>query len=577
MDNDYKSQSRAAYYVLALLMAVLAVRCFLSFCQTDESYYMAVIHRFWQGERPVCDEWGSSQFYSLLLLPFYGLYMALNGSTEGTLLFLRLLYVGFAGITGLSLFRTLLRSGQHPFCALSAAAVLLLYSRANISGVSYYNFCMLCSASAFCAFVRAEKGVGRVRAVWFGVTGVLQACAVLADPMLAPFVVLAILAALARKKHREDALFCLAGICAMAALYCAYLLRVTGLKEMILNFPYLLENPEQVNVASNLLIACQHMISACRYVLLPAVLKIAMDRRKLSETQQAAADRLYFYVQAILLIWTAYRTLNGTLGAICIPVTAAAFPLFLKATREHQSHENRILYLTGLINAAAYAAASNTAMDAATVGFCLSAAAGLALLWEMIEKTEWNDSLRCIVTGFFVLALLVPMFSQRVIGVYRDAPIAELTVKLSQGPAKGLYTTPEHAHQYEEICDTLIEFQRTRAKGRILFSKNLPWAYVLMDSYGCASSSPWRSYTDELLKYYRVHPENTADYICILDEAVGAWDASPLNRNQAQSRPNAFDYSEGFWKRLLEQPAIVETEWLKIYDGQSFWPEEMAK
>ena len=111
------------------------------------------------------------------------------------------------------------------------------------------------------------------------------------------------------------------------------------------------------------------------------------------------------------------------------------------------------------------------------------------------------------------IVVLTPLLCQRIIGIYRDAPLWTLNTKLVQGPAKGLYTTESHAKQYESICDSLAELETRIPEGRILFCKNLPWAYLVTD-YKYGAESPWRVYTDEILEYYTACRENRADYIC---------------------------------------------------------------
>ena len=76
------------YTLLSLLLlfgglGLLLWRCQYSFCWSDESFYLSTVHRFWLGDAPFRDEWNTGQLYAVLLLPFYGAWRALAGSTEG--------------------------------------------------------------------------------------------------------------------------------------------------------------------------------------------------------------------------------------------------------------------------------------------------------------------------------------------------------------------------------------------------------------------------------------------------------------------------------------------------------------
>ena len=81
------------YIILTIIAFLLCLRCFYSFCWSDESFYLSLVHRFWLGDRPIIDEWSGIQFYSLVLLPIYGFYMKIIGNNEGIYLFFRLLIV----------------------------------------------------------------------------------------------------------------------------------------------------------------------------------------------------------------------------------------------------------------------------------------------------------------------------------------------------------------------------------------------------------------------------------------------------------------------------------------------------
>ena len=193
-------------------------------------------------------------------------------------------------------------------------------------------------------------------------------------------------------------------------------------------------------------------------------------------------------------------------------------------------------------------------------------------LWLIGETgVKWNRSAaRLLTVAMLMLSMLVPMFCQRVIGVYRDAPLVQLNTRLQQGPAMGLYTTKEHAGQYDAICEALRSLSAERPEGRILFCKTLPWAY-LCTPYGFGTPSPWRIHTENLQNYYAIHEENRADFICILSENVGGWEQSPFNRNPGVSNPNAFDYDGAFWEEVETAPVLMETPELTIFEMREIW------
>ena len=554
---------------LLLLFAILAARNLFSFCQTDESFYAALVNRLWRGERMLIDEWNSTQFYVPLILPFYGIFIKLTGSTEAVLLYLRFLYLLFALITAVKLFFTILRCGENRLTAVVPAAVVLLFSRGNISGVSYYNLCMLCIVSGYCSFQTSDgfRGLRRTaRLIW---SGILFAAGVLCNPFLAPFAALCLLWCIISPKYRKKGSWVLTGVVSLALMYLLFLLHGAGWNGIFNNLVHVLDSPEQSSVTENLFSSLTRIASISRYVAIPAVLMSVWWFSGVSEEKKRMVCGPYIALQTLLVGWTAMRSLSGTCCAVVIPMTLAAFPLGLSQWVSGL-RTAPLMYLFGMLTATAYMMASNTGMDAGTVGFCISAAAGLWISGSTLKKIGLKAGREKAILCLLALSVLAPMLCQRVVSVYRDASLPELNIRLTQGPAKGLFTTPEHAEQYDAVFTTLKEASEAHPGGKILYAKNLPWAYLATD-YGYATSSPWRTYTEDLKIYYSVTPDHQADYICILEPEVGRWESSGMSRNPGNDKPNEMDYNEEFWDSIKTAPIIVRTDYLTIYDVREIW------
>ncbi len=553
---------------LAVVFIILTIRSMYSFCQTDESFYAALINRVWNGEKMVLDEWNSTQFYVPLLLPFYGLFVSVNGATDGVILFLRLLYLAFAAITAGKVFLLIWRGTHSHIASAAVPAFVLLFCRGNIQGVSYYNLCMLCLVSGFCSLAGQAKGKRRstIRLIW---SGILFASAVLCNPFLSVFMIPIVLWTILNGRSRKAAVQVVSGMLLMALLYLVLLLKETGIRELLENLTHVLNSPEQSSVTGNLVIAFRQVISISRYVLIPAAgMSILMASRAREEIKRGCLFP-YYLVQVVMLAWTAFRTISRTCCVVVIPMTVTALPFLLPLWKSGRKTPV-FLYIIGVLAAAAYMMASNTGADAGTVGFCISAISALWMCEDYLSHTSGKEKMQALVFSLVAATVLLPMGCQRIIGVYRDAPLSELTVKLTQGPAKGLYTTSEHAEQYDSIYETIREFSAEYPDGKILYTKNLPWAYLAAD-YGYGTSSPWRTYTEDLEVYYSVNENHRPDYICILEENVGSWEKSPLNRNPANECPNAMEYSGEFWDHVKSTPILKKTEFMEIHDVQSIW------
>jgi len=128
-------------FVLSICSVCLFVCSPNGFCQSDEPFYIALTHRMWLGDGLIVDEWHPTQFYSVLLLPFYALYRFAGFKQLGVLLYFRYVYLSIAVITAFRSFLTLQK--RYSWFSIFSSLIVLLYSRGNICGPSYYNLSLL--------------------------------------------------------------------------------------------------------------------------------------------------------------------------------------------------------------------------------------------------------------------------------------------------------------------------------------------------------------------------------------------------------------------------------------------------
>ena len=59
-------------YMIGLIIVIIAlcIHAQFSFCQSDESNYLAMTYRLYQGDKLIIEEWHPTQFYTPVLLPF---------------------------------------------------------------------------------------------------------------------------------------------------------------------------------------------------------------------------------------------------------------------------------------------------------------------------------------------------------------------------------------------------------------------------------------------------------------------------------------------------------------------------
>jgi hypothetical protein len=187
-------------------LAVLAAVCWLiaAIClryrlpygvsHGDEAFYSAVPYSILLGNRPYIDELSITQNASMFLVPFFWLYLLINKTADGIILFNRYLYFGYALVCSALAFR-FGRLVVGTAAAGCVAALVVTFSYANLLALSYNT----CGAFGFfCGVMCSVTGLLRPRPGPLLLAGCLfLASAVFSYPglvLVAPLYVLTLLA-----------------------------------------------------------------------------------------------------------------------------------------------------------------------------------------------------------------------------------------------------------------------------------------------------------------------------------------------------------------------------------------------
>jgi hypothetical protein len=186
--------------------------------QWDEPLYSAMPYSVLLGNRPYVDELGVFQNAGLLLLPFYRVYLTIEGSADGIILFNRHLYFVYVLVCSVAAFKLAKRLASTEV-ACCVAALTVIYSYFNLFSLSYNT----CGAfGLFCGIVCTALALMRPRPgrLLFGASVCLLS-AMFSYPGLTPVVliyVVIVIAWLFRKTPREARVNGLLGLGAGLAL-----------------------------------------------------------------------------------------------------------------------------------------------------------------------------------------------------------------------------------------------------------------------------------------------------------------------------------------------------------------------
>lgn len=548
---------------------VLLIRSFYSFSWSDESFYLTVVHRFWLGERILQDEWYTTQLSAPLLLPFYAAFQCLTGGNEGVYLYFRLLYWGISTAASFLIFFKL-KKWNRSIAAFFSALIYLLYSRANIGGMSYYNI-TLTLVLISTVLIYDQIMMRRAHKIILMLVGILSALAVVNTPYLAvPYIILALLP-LILKKYRglwKEILMVILGTTVTAIVYMSYVFSKTGLEEILLNIPYILNEPELQNTNPLLAVPIMFLRIAWRYkwtIIIYAVL-VVYSGYKIWKEQNCSEScfKIISIINMIILAVNYYLSAN-MIGCINIAFVLWGTVLLL-LFREWNRENGAIIRTFGVAGGSvvlSFTFSSDTGLDAMTIGFVILAIMVTLLLFKTM-KIQGNCGYSRRVIGVIVMILLQSL-TLRIGSVYRDAPLYKLDTRISVGPAKYLYTTQQHEKQYHDLYDDIKQY--VREEDKVFYSKNCFWGYLCTENeYGVPSS--WRMSMDSprLEEYYTLNPEKYPTCVFVLKPEYGNFESSLIQNNEKVELPNQNEL-DGFLYDYLQKNnyEMIETRTALVF------------
>lgn len=551
------------YIVLGLGFLLLLCKCFFSFCWSDETFYFSTTYRFYQGDSIFLHEWFPTQLSAVILLPLFSLYMMITGSTSGILLFFRICFVFFALVSSLITYR-ILKKNVREIIALFCALSVLFYAHLNIATLSYYTIsvhCFLLSMLLIYHFYQTGKKRFLV------ISGTLFALCVLALPTMALAYVLVIFAILLLllicriRKLPESwkeavrkadlitvSLYTLGGICIPAILFFLFLLTNVSIMDFINAIPYVLSDEEHgtslIYPLKKFFIGINEEYGYSAYagyllILFTLILHCysAWKKRSGHLPNPMIMTLRQLFVAADLLLFAAYFSCSiGHTGYIQTALCMTALPLFF-LTEKKNWRLFFLLFTGGMLFSIVFSYSSNGYLYILSMGHFIASIASILFIQDYIsEAAECYESNRrplAQISRILFMAVLCIVLLQtimlRIVNIYRDAPLGELTAQITEGPAAGLYTTPAHLAMYETVYDTILMYCQSDSIGKenssIFITKLLPYGYLCTD-LRCAAPTTWRTAFNSvrLEPYYERNPGRYPDLVLVLDEEYGSYE-----------------------------------------------------
>ncbi len=565
--------------LFAVSFIILFIRCFYSFCWSDETFYFSTTYRFYQGDSIFVNDWFPTQLSSVVLLPLFSLYMALAGSTTGILLYFRILYLFFAAFNSVLTFR-ILKKHTGFMAALTCSAGVLFFVHLNIATLSYYTLSVQCFFMTMLLIYSDSKAENNRYLI---TAGIYYAVSVLALPTMAiayfltlfVFLILSVTSGTAlshrifgdRLKHGmffRIFKYTFIGICAVAVIFFTYMLLTVSIPDFIANIPYVLSDDEHgtsfIYPLKKFFIGINEVFGYFAYVYYLLISVCFLFGKHLSKKP---FSYMILAADILLFICCLTRVLPHT-GYMNTVICLFGLPLFF-ITEKKDLPAFFTFFLNGMIFSLVYSYSSNGYLYILSMGHFIASAASIIFIQdfitglqeETIQASGESMSQRILsVIPVIIFSLFILITADlRIVNVYRDAPLSDLTETIPDGPAKGLKTTPDHLAKYNDATSVIKEFCVKEAvngtNDSLLISKLLPFGYLCSDMQ-IGAPTTWRNMisSERLLTYYRSNPDKFPDVVLIMKDEYGAYDS--CGDVEADPSPNENEISGALYERLQE-------------------------
>lgn len=540
MKNKYCSL--LPYAIIAVFSAILINNMFYGFSWTDEGLYLSNVQRYLSGDRFLIDDWTPTQFYEPLLYPLYALFIKTTGSTDGVFLFFRVVTIIFQMLASFFTY-SLLSKKYSAFSACIASLVTLCFSRACINGPSYYTIGFESYIIALlCLYAFFTLSYSKV---FLFVSGVFFAAAVLCNPFLVlPYIAVSILVLIlpaSRKYIRKIALVWL-GTVISGIIYMIFVFAGNLLSDILSGLHYTYNDPSYKHT---IILTIKRLYKMPRLLIFPYIITwlpmIALCGLIKIKKIQLTVRKKFLMNMLNLVLFFANCFVRKDCGAAVMTFFHFTFfevVLFsdLRFKEFMREYKNELLYfvLPGLVLAYFFCFASDTGFGVCSIGMAVAAIGEIFIIESILKKSDSGTQRKLLKFSKIApcVILVSVTFLHRINLVYRDArlPLHLLFIpqtqseisKISEGPAKGIYTTKENKAYYDDLLSLLRNISNDIAEPEktVFIAGTASWAYTVFPNLRCSAPTTWRTFFDDirLQTYYDEFPKNPfPDYVILLD------------------------------------------------------------
>ncbi len=494
----------------------------------DESFYITISYRMWQGDALYFDEMHIAQTFAFLTYPIMHLYMLLFKSTQGIVLFYRYVYIIAQIITSVFLyirFRDISKTG-----AIVASFVFLMFAPFNEMAL-YYNTIGIVSLTVSLTLLLTHK-----KKTELIIAGVFFAGSVLCNPYNAityfVYSILVLSFHIAKKQKepvdKESWFYITLGIIILAACFILFVFSKIEVKTFMKNLPYLVrdENHEFrtfFEIMKTYLIYSFAFTNYTLYLYLVLLVIFIISSFDKNKTKNRYLYFISYMLNGMMLLLFVYLADNNV-NYIMFPLNTVGL---LCGTLSERKDTKRIMFLYSApafmytIYVHATSNVGSGAICSSSVVCLVSCIVIVCCVFEEIIKKDNHKRIMSSMISFAFVALMVFQTGTEVYLRYTSCfpdPLYMQDTIIESGPCKGIIEEGREKDAYDKTLDLLEHIRNNYPERKVLFLCHPTWIYLAAEEYSNCSTSSWNSmhqskYNYVSNYYYSVNSEKIPEII----------------------------------------------------------------
>ncbi len=481
----------------------------------DESFYLTIPYRIIKGDSFLIDEWHASQFSAFLLYLPMKVFLLINGSTDGIILFFRCLFVLCQTLVSYFTFYKLKKHGTLP--AFLSSVIFLLYVTETVNMLDYYTMSLMGFQVVTLILFCSDK----LTAPKLIFSGIVFACVVVAQPFncLIYFIytlAVIIFTFIRKKKTVSDYcekylsvkhwLFITSGIVAVAVIFFIFVLSQMSISDFFGNFGTIFGGHDHTlpfaDTGETDMFSYSTIIRTLIIVApLGFYVSAGLTAYLIYEKKKTEKRNLLLFISlisiVILIIENIYITSSDIVTTLFRPYILFVFTLIALLLTKKRDKNLVLIAWSGIVYIIFLGIISQALDFVGVIGLVISNTAlapALKCLYDEIrtKKNEENSKTKhnlitklfcgvcALVFVFDIVSGTAIKLSDDTMALASDDVFIKAESTLSKGPMKGIKVSKETADIYYDIIDDTEKIKENSCE-KVLVASLIPWVYFCFD------------------------------------------------------------------------------------------------